>query len=110
MQGHTLDWFCTYTLLITSIFLSAPHLQACVLGSKPLGHVHLHALHTCDEDIDGHLYGLAIDFVAVLRVNIGLLPVLLVHHHSHEKWHISINELRLGNMTGSPCTNMFAWS
>ena len=85
----------------TRTFLFALQLQARVLGSEPLGHVHLHAR---GEDIDGHLHGFAMELVAVLLENICLVPVLLVLHHSREKWHISSIKLRLGNMTGSPCT------
>ena len=43
------------------------------------------------------------ELVAVYEDNIVLVPVLLVHHHLSEKWHISSIKLRLGNMTGCPC-------
>ena len=44
--------------------------------------------------------------VAVYKDNIVLVPVLLVHHHFSEKWHISSIKLRLGNMTGTAFTNL----
>ena len=44
--------------------------------------------------------------VAVHTDNIGLVPVLLVHHHFSEKWHISSIKPRLGNTTGTACTNL----
>ena len=46
------------------------------------------------------------ELVAVHKDNIGNVPVLLVHHHLSEKWHISSIRLRLGNMTGTACTNL----
>ena len=49
------------------------------------------------------------ELVAVYIDNIGIVPVLLVHHHFLDKWHISSIKLRLGNITGSPYTNICAW-
>jgi len=72
-----------------------------VLVWEPLDHVHLRAR---GEDIDGHLHGIAMELVAVLIGNFGLVPVLLVLHLSREKWHISSIKLRLGNITGCTCT------
>jgi len=83
--------------------LLAPHLLARVLGLEPLGHVHLRAR---GEDIDGHLHGFMMELVAVFKDNISVVPALLVHHHFSEKWHISSIKLRLGNTTGTACTNM----
>ena len=74
----------------------APHLLARVLGLEPLGHVHLRAR---GEDIDGHLHGFMMELVAVFKDNIGVVPVLLVHHHSS-------NKMRLGNTTGTVCSNL----
>ena len=39
------------------------------------------------------------ELVAVFKDNIGVVPVLLVHHHSS-------NKMRLGNTTGTACTNL----
>ena len=55
---------------------------------------------------NGHLHGFMMELVAVFQDNISVVPVLLVHHHFSEKWHISSIKLRLGNTTGTACTNM----
>ena len=113
VEGHTHGWpcLCCRHCGDTRSFLLAPHLQARVLssgsGSEPLGHAHLRAR---GEDFDGHLHGLRMELVAVHTDNIGLVPVLLVHRHSSKKWHISCIKLRLGNTTGTACTNSCAWS
>ena len=46
------------------------------------------------------------ELVAVFKDNISVVPVLLVHHHFSEKWHISSMKMRLGNTTGTACTNL----
>ena len=106
MEGHTHGRTFTLTTAVKHAHSYRHRIcrRTCLVQNHATTYTYVHAGRTWTA------ISSSLELVAVLHENIGLKHVLLVHHHFSEKWHISSINLRLGNTTGTACTNLCAWS